>query len=123
MKNNLVPQLPPAFTPAKLSAVGRFQIYRESRGGNFVPGFSTDSDAEIIEAFMLQAPAYDGGDIRVLDQSEQRMIAFVKWKIVRTEIGLPVLHRANVFHDWQFAMIACDLLRQKKITDVVEMRF
>ena len=88
-----------------------------------MPGFSTDSDAEIIEAFMFQAPAYDGGDIRVLDQSEQRMIAFVKWKVARTEIGLPVLQRANVFHDWHFAMIACDLLKQKKIRDAVEMRF
>jgi hypothetical protein len=111
------------FTSATLSADGRFQIYREPRGGNFVPGFSTDSDAEIIEAFMFQAPAYDGGDIRVLDQSEQRMIAFVKWKIARTEIGLPVLERSNVFCDWHFAMIACDLLKQKEIRDAVEMRF
>ena len=51
------------------------------------------------------------------------MIAFVKWKVARTEIGLPVLQRANVFHDWQLAMIACDLLKQKKIRDAVEMRF
>ena len=109
--------------PAKLPAAGRFQIYRESRGGSFVPGFSTDSDAEIIEAFMIQMPAYDGGDIRVLDQTEQRMVAFVKWKVARTEIGLPILHRANVFHDWHFAMIACDLLKQKKIRAAVEMRF
>ena len=123
MKNNLIPQLASAFTPAKSSAVGRFQIYRESRGGNFIPGFSTDSDVEAIEAFMFQSPAYDGGDIRVLDKSEQRMIAFVKWKIARTEIGLPVLQRAKVFHEWQFAMIACDLLKQKKIRDAVEMRF
>ena len=68
MKNSLVPQLASAFTPAKFSAVGRFQIYRESRGGNFIPGFSTDSDVEAIEAFMFQAPAYDGGDIRVLQR-------------------------------------------------------
>ena len=99
MKTNIILQSAPAFTRAKLPAVGCFQIYRESRGGNFVPGFSTDSDAEIIEAFVFQAPASEGGDIRVLDQSEQRMIAFVKWKVVRTEIGLPALQRANVFHD------------------------
>ena len=123
MKNNTIPRLASAFTPATLSAPGRFQIYRESRGGNFIPGFSTDSDVEVIEAFMFQAPVYDGGDIRVLDKSEQRMIAFVKWKIARTEIGLPVLQRAKVFHEWQFAMIACDLLKQKKIRDAVEMRF
>jgi hypothetical protein len=123
MKTNIVLQSAPAFTPAKLPAVGRFQIYRESRGVYFMPGFGSDSDAEIIEAFMFQAPAYDGGDIRVLDQSEQRMAAFVKWKVARTEIGLPVLQRANVFHDWHFAMIACDFLKQKKIRDAIEMRF
>jgi hypothetical protein len=123
MKNNIILQSTPALTSATRSAVGRFQIYRESRGGNFVPGFSTDLDVEAIEAFMFQAPAYDGGAIRVLDQSEQRMIAFVKWKVARTEIGLPVLQRANVFHDWHFAMIACDFLKQKKIRDAVEMRF
>ena len=88
-----------------------------------MPGFSTDSDTEGIEAFMLQAPVYEGGDICVLDQIEQRLIAFVKWKIARTEIGQPVLHRANVFHDWHFAMIAGDLLKQKDIRDAVEMRF
>ena len=123
MKTNIVLQSDPALTPANTLPVGRFQIYRESRGGNFVPGFSTDSDAEIIEAFIFQAPAYDGGDIRVLDQSEQRMIAFVKWRVAKTEIGLPVLQRANVFHDWYFAMIACDFLKQKKNRDAVEMRF
>jgi hypothetical protein len=123
MKTNILLQSAPAFTPAKLPAVGRFQIYRESRGGNFVPGFSTDSDAEIIEAIMFQLPVYDGGDIRVLDQSEQRMVAFVKWKVARTEIGLPVLQRANVFHDWHFALVACDLLKQNEIHDPVEVLF
>ena len=123
MKNDYVSQAMHASEPAKQSAVGRFQLYRESCGGNFVPGFSIDSDAEAIEAFMLQAPAYEGGDIRILNQTEQRMVGFVKWKIARTEIGFPVLHRANVFHDRYFAMIACDLLKQMKTRDAVEMRF
>lgn len=123
MKTNILPQSALAFTPTKLSAVGRFQIQRESRGGNFIPGVSTDSETEVIEAFMLQAPVYDGGAIRVLDHFEQHIVASVKWTIARTEIGLPVLERANVFHDWHFAMIACDLLMQKKICDVVEMQF
>lgn len=123
MKNNLVPQSAPAFTPAIHSAVGRFQICRESRAGNYIPAFSSDSDTEAIEAFILHAPRYDGGGICVVDQSEQRMIAFVKWKIARTEIGLPVLQRSNVFQDWQYAMIACDLLRQNKICGAVEMQF
>ena len=123
MKNNIVPQSAPAFTPATLSAVGRFQIYRESRGGNYIPAFGTDSDTEAIEVFILHAPMYDGGGICVVDQSEQRMIAFVKWKSARTEIGLPVLQRSNVFQDWQYAMIACDLLLQNTISGALEMQF
>lgn len=123
MKNNVVPQSAPAFMPATHSAGGRFQIYRESRAGNYIPTFSSASDTEVIEAFILHAPMYDGGGIWVVDQSEQRMIAFVKWKIARTEIGLPVLQRSNVFQDWQYAMIACDLLLQKKICGALEMQF
>ncbi|MEO6982277.1 MAG: hypothetical protein ABI072_04090 [Edaphobacter sp.] len=123
MKNNHFSQAVRASEPLDESTVDRYQVYRESRGGNFVPGFSTDSDIEAIEAFVLQSTAYEGGDIHVLDQNEQRMIAFVKWKVARTEIGLPVLRRVNLFHDWHFALIACDLLMQKKSRDAVEMRF
>ena len=79
-----------------------------------MPGFSTDSDTEAIEAFMLQSPVYEGGDIRVLDQTEQRLIAFVKWKIARNEIGLPVLQRSNVFHHWHFALLDCELPKQRQ---------
>ena len=111
------------FTSAIPSTDGRFQVYRESRGGNFSPGFSTDSDAEAIKAFMLQPPVYDGGDIRLLDRSEQRMVALVKWRIATNKIGVPVVRRVNVFHDWHFALIACDLLMQEKICAAVEMRF
>ncbi len=123
MKNNLVTQSAPAFTLATISAVGRFRIYRESRDGNYIHAFSTDSDAEAIGVFVLHAPIYDGGGICVVDESEQRMIAFVKWKNASTEIGLPVLQRSNVFQDWQYAMIACDLLRQNKTYGAVEMQF
>ena len=123
MKTNIILQSAPAFTPSKLSAVGRFQIYRESRDGNYIPVFGTDSDTEAIEAFVVHVPMYDGGGICVVDQSEQRMIAFAKWKIARTEIGLAVLQRTNVFQDWQYAMIACDLLRQNKTYGAVEMQF
>lgn len=123
MKTILIPQSAPSLVPTTLPTIGRFQIYLEYRSGSFIPGFHTDSDAEVIEVFMLQAPVYDGGEIRVLDRSEQRMVAFVKWRIARTELGLPVLHRSNVFHDWHLALIACDLLKQKQIRDEVEMRF
>jgi hypothetical protein len=123
MKTILLPQSVPSLVPTNLPPIGRFQIYLEYRSGSFIPGFHTDSDAEVIEAFMLQAPVYDGGEIRVLNRVEQRIVAFVKWKIVRTELGLPVLHRANVFHDWHLALIACDFQRQQQSRDRVEMEF
>jgi hypothetical protein len=110
-------------TSATPSTDRRFQIYRESRGGNFVLGFSADSDAEIIEAFMFQAPAYDGGDIRVLDQSEQRMVAFLKWKIATSDSACRSFIERIFFRDWHYAMIACGLLKQRKIQDAVETPF
>lgn len=90
-------------------AVGlkRFQIYRENINGTRVLVQVINSEAEAVEAFMRQAPVFDGGDIHLLDQHEQRMIAFVKWKMMTTEIGLSVLHRVNVFHDWHLALLAC----------------
>ena len=123
MKANPLSLSAPAFASANLTVVGRFQVHCESRSGDYILGFSTDSDADAIEAFVLQAPAHEGGDVSILDSTEQRMIAFVKWRIARTEIGLPVLYRTNVFHDWHFAMIACELLKQKKNRDAVEMCF
>ena len=121
MKNTLVPQTPPASTPAETPTVGRFQVYRQTRAGIYVLGFETDSDAEAVEAFMLQAPAFDGGEIRLLDRDEQRMIAFVKWKMETTEIGLPVFHRENVFHDWHLALIACEVQKQSQMRAAVEL--
>ena len=121
MKNTLVPQTPPAPPPAKTTAVGRFQVYWQTRAGIYVLGFNTDSDAEAVEAFMLQAPAFDGGEIRLLDRDERRMIAFVKWRMETTEIGLPVFHRENVFHDWHLALIACQFQKQSQMRAAVEL--
>jgi hypothetical protein len=99
-------------TPQMLAAaiaVGlkRFQIYRENINGTRILVQVINSETEAVEAFMRQAPVFEGGDIQLLDQHEQRMIAFAKWKMMTTEIGLPILHRVNVFHDWHLALLAC----------------
>jgi glycogen synthase len=70
---------------------------------------------------MRQAPAFEGGEIRLLDRNEQRMIAFVKWTLETTEIGLPVFHRENVFHDWHLALIACEVQKQLQMRTAVEL--
>ena len=89
-------------------AVGlkRFQIYRENSDGTRILVHVINSETEAVEAFMKQAPVFDGGDIHLYNQHEQRIIAFVKWKMMTTEIGLPVRHRINVFHDWHLALLA-----------------
>jgi hypothetical protein len=120
MKNKHVPQTPPASTPAKTPAVGRFQVYRQTSAGIYTPGFKTDSDAEAVEAFMRQAPAFEGGEIRLLDRDEQRMVAIVKWAMQTNEIGFPVSHRQNVFHDWHLALLACQIKKQAQIHAAVE---
>ena len=115
-------------TPQMLAAaiaVGlkRFQIYRENINGTRILVHVINSETEAVEAFMKQAPSFEGGDIHLLDQHEQRIVAVVKWKMATTEIGLRVLHRVNVFHDWRLAMIACDLPEQETIRYPVEMKF
>jgi len=39
----------------------------------------------------------------------------VKWKIGVTEIGLPVLHRQNIFHDWYLALIALEVQKRRSV--------
>jgi len=70
---------------------------------------------------MLQASVFEGGEIRLLDRSDQRMVAFVKWKMDTTEIGLPIFHRQNVFHDWHLALIACAVQKQQEVGAAVEL--
>lgn len=115
-------------TPQMLAvaiAVGlkRFQIYRENINGTYILRHVVNSEAWAVEAFMKQAPSFEGGDIHLLDQHEQRIVAVVKWKSTTTEIGLRVLHRVNVFHDWHLAMIACDLPEQETIRYPVGKEF
>ncbi|MEO6993101.1 MAG: hypothetical protein ABI273_05710 [Lacunisphaera sp.] len=78
MKNNYVSQALHASEPATQSAVGRFQVYRESRGENSMSWFSTDSVVEAVKASMVQALAFDGGDFRILPQTDQRTVAFIE---------------------------------------------
>ena len=108
-------------TTANAAAVARYQIYQQTRASIYMPGFKTDSDVEAVEAFMLQAPAFDGGEIRLLDRNEERMIAFAKWRMEKTEIGLPVSYRENVFHDWHLALIAFEVQKQLQMRTAVEL--
>jgi hypothetical protein len=114
------PLAPQMLAAAIAVGLKRFQIYRENINGTRILVHVINSEAEAVEAFMRQAPVFDGGDIHLLDQHEQRMIAFVKWKMKTTEIGLPVLHRVNVFHDWHLALLACRNEKQESPGEIVQ---
>lgn len=85
--------------PDAAASVVRYQIYRQNRAGLFLPGHRTDSAPEAVEAFLNQAPAFEGGGVRLLDHHDQRIVASVEWRTEKTDFGFPVHHRANRFHD------------------------
>lgn len=98
---------PSAITgPDAEASLARYQIHRQNRTGLFLPVFRTDSAPEAVEAFLNQAPAFDGGGVRLLDHHDQRMVASVEWRTERTDFGFPVFHRSNQFHDSMIEFIA-----------------
>lgn len=84
----------------------RFQIYRQTRAGNYVPGFQSDSASEAIEAFLSATPLFDGGELRVWDRSEQKVVASVAWGREKTDFGFAVRHRTNVFQNRLLGLVA-----------------
>ncbi len=101
--------------PDAEASVARYQIHRQNRTGLFLPGFRTDSAPEAVEAFLNQAPAFDGGGVRLLDHREQRMVASVEWTTVKTDFGFPVHHRVNRFHDAVVEQLAADVLARESL--------
>ncbi|WP_404423726.1 hypothetical protein [Nibricoccus sp. IMCC34717] len=51
------------------------------------------------------APGCEAGEIALFDRNERRVIGSVKWKVEPTENGLRVLHRHNLFCDWNTALV------------------
>jgi hypothetical protein len=84
----------------------RFQIYRQTRGGNYVPGFQSDSASEAIAAFLSATPMFEGGDLRIWDSQEREVAASVVWGQEKTDFGFAVRHRMNVFHNRLLGLIA-----------------
>lgn len=84
----------------------RFQIYRQTHAGNYVPGFQSDSASEAIEAFLSAAPLFDGGELRMWDHREQKVVASVAWSREQTDFGFAVRHRVNVFHNRLLGLVA-----------------
>jgi hypothetical protein len=83
-----------------------FQIYRQERSGNYVPGFQTNSAIVAVKAFLAEGPAFEGGDMHLWNHGEQRICASIRWAVSETALGLPVWRRADRFYDGLLAMIA-----------------
>ena len=57
----------------------RFQIYRPARTGACTAEFKTDSAAEVVDAFLKQSPAFEGGKLQIWNHREQHVGASVEW--------------------------------------------
>jgi hypothetical protein len=88
----------------------RYQIYRQSRAGNYHPAFGTDSASEVVEAFLAAKLGFEGGALHLWDRREQRSSASVHWGMAKTEFGLDVSRRTNVFHDAVLGTMAREVL-------------
>lgn len=107
MKTKTLATVPAATHPETQPVhVPRFQIYRQSRAGNFMAELKTDSPTEAVEMFAIMSPAFDGGEIRIWDNREQRVCAAVEWQREDTAFGFSVRHRHNVFHNPMLAVLA-----------------
>ena len=116
LTSEIVPTLAPV-----IRRVGRFQVIVEHAAGICVSGAFTDSPEEAVEAFLVQAPRCEEGEISLFDREEQRVVASVKWKMGVTELGLRVLHRQNIFHDWHLALVACEVQKRRVVQAAVEL--
>lgn len=84
----------------------RYEVYRQNRAGNFALTFETSRPLDAMLAFMDTAPAFEGGDVRIWDRHEERLIATAEWTVERTGMGFYVRTRKNVFHDNDAAALA-----------------
>jgi hypothetical protein len=120
MDLELASEIIPMPAPGARSA-GRFQVIVEYAAGVCVPGAVAESAEEAVEAFMVQTPGCEEGEISLFDRNEQRVVASVKWKMSGTEIGLDIPHRQNVFHDWHLALIAYEVQKRRSVQAAVEL--
>lgn len=109
---------PPA--NAETATVSRYQIYRQTRTGTYPVEFKTDSAAEAVGAFLNMSPAFEGGELRLWNNREQRVDASVEWRTEKTDFGFPVFNRSNVFHDRLLGLIAHQMQVREEIRQEIQ---
>lgn len=120
MKNTPNPKHVAPATGTEAATVSRYQIYRQTRTGTYMVEFKTDSAAEAVEAFLNQAPAFEGGELRLWNQREQRVSASVQWGMEKTDFGFPVFNRTNVFHDRLLGLLARQIQVREEIREEIQ---
>ena len=112
---------PPA--NAETATVSRYQIYRQTRTGTYTVEFKTDSPAKAVGAFLNQSPGFEGGELRLWNNREQRVDASVEWRTEKTDFGFPVFNRTNVFHDRLLGLIARQMQVREEIREEIQHSF
>ena len=84
----------------------RYEGYRQNRAGNFVRTFESSRPLDAMLAFMDTTPAFEGGEVRIWDRQQERLLAAAEWTVERTGMGFYVRARKNVFHDDEAAALA-----------------
>ena len=107
-------------THAEAATVSRYQIFRETRTGTYPVEFKANSAAVAVEAFLNQSPAFEGGELRLWNDREQRVSASVEWSTEKTDFGFPVFNRTNVFHDRLLGLIARQMQVREEIREEIQ---
>jgi hypothetical protein len=84
----------------------RYEVYRQNRAGSFVRTFESSRPLDAMLAFMDTTPAFEGGEVRIWDRHQERLLAAAEWTIEQTGMGFYVRTRKNVFHDDEAASLA-----------------
>ena len=90
--------------------------------GTYTVEFRTDSASEAVEAFLSQSPAFEGGELRLWNQREQRVSASLQWSLEKTDFSFPVFNRTNVFHDRLLGVIARQMQVREEIREEIQHR-
>jgi len=98
-----------ATKPTHVATVARFQIYQQTREGVYATAFKTDSAVEAVGVFLRQSPAFEGGEVRLWDNREQHLSAWVRWNVGGTD------GRENVFQDRLLAVVARQFRSREEI--------
>jgi hypothetical protein len=97
----------------------RYEVYRQNRAGNFVRTFESSRPLDAMLAFLDTTPAFEGGEVRIWDRQQERLLAAAEWTVERTGMGFYVRTRKNVFHDDEAAALARLVAQREALVQVI----